>query len=442
MPVRAGPGGEWGELSPSASPARARQLTPQAAKEGELNSSCNARRRLGRRPSKLIAAVAAALCVTAPAAALSSEPSVDTRLALRSGGAPAPGNPEITDVICRRDCIGLRSPVVGGLIEVTGMGLADSVSVSFPGADGRVLAPVTRADEARAFARVPQGATDGRVRVRGTYGSRSDLSEASFDIRPRSELGSAGVLTLLEGAVKPKKTYLFGTKPPILRYVIASNQRRNDLRVDVIDTSGAVVRSFFRNDVPANSTQSIRWDARAQDKSPVRDGRYSFRIAGQTSGTAQRSRGVERGGLTVAIRGHIFPIRGPHDFGGSGSGFGAARSGHSHQGHDVFGDCGTPMVAARAGRVRYAGYQSSAGYYVVIDGRGSGRDMAYMHLLRPSRFATGEKVRTGQRIGEVGETGNAVGCHLHFEIWTAPGWYVGGSPIDPLPSLRRWDAYS
>ena len=100
------------------------------------------------------------------------------------------------------------------------------------------------------------------------------------------------------------------------------------------------------------------------------------------------------------------------------------------------------MVAARAGTVRYAGYESSAGYYVVIDGRGSGRDMAYMHLMRPSRFATGQKVRTGQRIGEVGETGNAVGCHLHFEIWTAPGWYVGGSPIDPLPSLERWDAYS
>jgi murein DD-endopeptidase MepM/ murein hydrolase activator NlpD len=68
--------------------------------------------------------------------------------------------------------------------------------------------------------------------------------------------------------------------------------------------------------------------------------------------------------------------------------------------------------------------------------------MAYMHLLRPSRFATGKKVRTGQRIGEVGETGNASGCHLHFEIWTAPGWYVGGSPIDPYPSLKRWDAYS
>ena len=386
--------------------------------------------------------MATALLATAPAAAISSVPTVNSPVMARSGGAQAPGVPEITDVLCRRDCVGVRSPVIGGLIEVAGVGFTDARSVSFPGADTRVLSPVVRATDTQVFARVPEGATDGRVRVRGSYGSRSELSEASLDIRPRSELGSAGALTLLEGAVTPKKSYLFGTSPPILRYVVASDQRRNDLRVDIVDTAGTVIRSFFRDDVLANSVQSIRWDGRAQDKSPVRDGRYSFRIAGQTGGAAQRTRGVERGGLTVAIRGHIFPIRGPHDFGGAGSNFGAARSGHSHQGHDVFADCGTPMVAARAGTVRYAAYQSSAGYYVVIDGKGSGRDMAYMHLMRPSRFSTGDKVRTGQRIGEVGETGNAVGCHLHFEIWTAPGWYVGGSPIDPLPALKRWDAYS
>jgi hypothetical protein len=27
-------------------------------------------------------------------------------------------------------------------------------------------------------------------------------------------------------------------------------------------------------------------------------------------------------------------------------------------------------------------------------------------------------------------------------MWTAPGWYEGGRPFDPLPSLRGWDAYS
>jgi murein DD-endopeptidase MepM/ murein hydrolase activator NlpD len=41
----------------------------------------------------------------------------------------------------------------------------------------------------------------------------------------------------------------------------------------------------------------------------------------------------------------------------------------------------------------------------------------------------------------VGETGRASGCHLHFELWTAPGWYKGGRAVDPLPTLRRWDSY-
>jgi murein DD-endopeptidase MepM/ murein hydrolase activator NlpD len=137
-----------------------------------------------------------------------------------------------------------------------------------------------------------------------------------------------------------------------------------------------------------------------------------------------------------------FPVRGDHNYGSSGSTFGAPRSGHSHQGQDVFAACGTKLQAARGGEVQYAGYQSAAGHYLVIDGKKTGVDYVYMHLRQAPTVGTGDRVETTQTIGQVGDSGNATGCHLHFELWGAPGWYEGGSPFDPLPSLKHWDSYS
>ena len=122
--------------------------------------------------------------------------------------------------------------------------------------------------------------------------------------------------------------------------------------------------------------------------------------------------------------------------------FGAGRSGHTHQGQDVFAKCGTPLVAARGGKVRWKAYHSAAGNYVVIDGAGTGIDTVYMHLKRPSLLKKGQKVYTGQLLGYVGDTGDAVGCHLHFEMWSSPGWYEGGAPFDPLSYLKSWDKVS
>lgn len=72
---------------------------------------------------------------------------------------------------------------------------------------------------------------------------------------------------------------------------------------------------------------------------------------------------------------------------------------------------------------------------------GTVRGKPALHMKAPALVRVGQTVRTGDPIGLVGETGRASGCHLHFELWTSPGWYAGGSPIDPLPTLRRWDAY-
>ena len=147
--------------------------------------------------------------------------------------------------------------------------------------------------------------------------------------------------------------------------------------------------------------------------------------------------------LRRAQSGWKFPVRGPHNYGGASARFGAPRSGHSHQGHDVMAACGTKLVAARGGRVQYRGYQASgAGYYIVIDGAKTRQDFVYMHLIRPAVVGKGQTVATGQKIGKVGTTGSSSACHLHFEIWGAPGWYQGGKPFNPLPKLKYWDSFS
>ena len=137
----------------------------------------------------------------------------------------------------------------------------------------------------------------------------------------------------------------------------------------------------------------------------------------------------------VAPAEHVFPIDGPHDLGrGAANTFGGGRG---HDGQDMFADCGTPVVAAEGGRVRFVAYEGAAGNYIVI--ASGDADSVYMHLARLPRLGVGDRVEIGQRIGSVGRSGDADGCHLHFELWTKPGWYKGGHAYDPLPRLRRWD---
>ena len=257
---------------------------------------------------------------------------------------------------------------------------------------------------------------------------------------------SAGTLSLISARTWPRKSFYYGARSPRLRYEIGSDQPSNDLRIDVVDENGETMTSFYRNDVAPATPDSVRWDGTAGDGRPAKNGHYSFRIVPQSGGRVARratsSASTEPLSLSFDLYGYAFPILGAHDYGGAAGRFGAARSGHTHEGQDVMAKCGTPLVAARGGAVQYAGYEAAAGNYVVIDGKGTGFDFAYMHLLEPSPLQEGATVRTGEPIGLVGQTGDATACHLHFEIWTAPGWYEGGSPIDPLPYLKQWDEYS
>ena len=129
---------------------------------------------------------------------------------------------------------------------------------------------------------------------------------------------------------------------------------------------------------------------------------------------------------------HVFPVPAKHKY---GDGFGASRG---HEGQDIFARCGKTIRAARGGRVKYRDRQGAAGNYVVINGKGTIRDYAYLHLRRPAPVRRGERVTTGEIIGKVGDTGNASGCHLHFELWRGD-W--NGRP-DVTRKLRQWDSWS
>jgi len=130
-----------------------------------------------------------------------------------------------------------------------------------------------------------------------------------------------------------------------------------------------------------------------------------------------------------------FPIDGRWQFGANATnGFGGGRG---HQGQDVFAACGTPLVAIVDSTVQFVASHSRAGNYVLLQDD-TGQSYAYMHMRDPAAVAKRDVVRAGDLVGYVGETGRASGCHLHFELWVAPGWYEGGSAVDPLPALKQW----
>ncbi len=140
--------------------------------------------------------------------------------------------------------------------------------------------------------------------------------------------------------------------------------------------------------------------------------------------------------VTGAVTPGVFPVQGAHTYGESGSNVFTGKGGH--QGNDVFAACGTPLVAPQPATVTRTAFQSRAGNYVVLKAD-DGRGFAYMHLREASPVKKGQRLAAGQPVGTVGQTGRASGCHLHFELWTAPGWYEGGEPIDPRAQLNAWD---
>ena len=96
-----------------------------------------------------------------------------------------------------------------------------------------------------------------------------------------------------------------------------------------------------------------------------------------------------------------------------------------HAGQDIGAPTGTPIVAAKAGRVSFAGWRGGYGNCTIID-HGGGVATLYGHQSRLAA-GVGTQVAQGQVIGYVGSTGASTGPHLHWEV------RINGAPVNPIP---------
>ncbi len=149
---------------------------------------------------------------------------------------------------------------------------------------------------------------------------------------------------------------------------------------------------------------------------------------------------------------HSTPTSSKQGSGGSASGIGGHYTGgkmtwpvigggnyisqYYHYGHwaiDIAAQYGSKVVAAAAGKVTFAGWKNNGGGWQVWISHGGNLYTTYNHMSAIT-VAAGEYVGRGHQVGRIGQSGDATGPHLHFEVWVGPIWN-GGQRMNPLNYL-------
>ena len=139
--------------------------------------------------------------------------------------------------------------------------------------------------------------------------------------------------------------------------------------------------------------------------------------------------------------GYVFPVFGPAAFGNT---FGAYRgdvAGKWHHGEDVVAPYGTPLLAVADGTLFSVGWNDLGGWRLWLRDD-AGNEFYYAHLSAYSPLAiAGKRVRAGDVVGFVGDSGDARGGvpHLHFEIHPVDLLQYGyDGAVAPYPFLVAW----
>lgn len=240
-----------------------------------------------------------------------------------------------------------------------------------------------------------------------------------------------GARLVLEN-VTPRTIFTGGTHDADFAYKTAGATA--DLKIEAVKRgSSKVAKTWNRDGVEPDVKQHIKWNG-AKDGGGKAQGRYFFRV--KEAGGKQLARKRADGKREVRVYPAKFPVRGRHQY---WDGWGAGRS---HKGQDVGANCGTQLVAAQAGKVAFKGYDGGGyGNYLIINVAGEPHAEVYGHMKHKATVRDGQNVKTGEKIGEVGQSGNAVGCHLHFEYWESK--YPNGHASPSVTKhLKEWDKWS
>lgn len=99
----------------------------------------------------------------------------------------------------------------------------------------------------------------------------------------------------------------------------------------------------------------------------------------------------------------------------------------NHAGIDIAAPAGTPVKAPQVGVVTAVGYSPTLGKYIVLE-HGAGVTTRFGHMSE-TNVQKGQQVDQGTQIGKVGQTGNATGPHLHYEL------RINGKAVDPSKGI-------
>ncbi len=261
--------------------------------------------------------------------------------------------------------------------------------------------------------------SDGERLRQAAVDAHAAIADAQDDLRANSKaLRHYVVSVYINPAMEPDRDSRRGELVAQLREVLVNAYARKQHRLEALRATAAAA------DEAAASAQRFTGDP-AQDAA-IKTGQAKV----DALAAALRLYAV---GDTGTPSGFRFPISAPYRFGNS---WGAPRMigtqfAHSHQGVDVFADKGSPLVAVEPGTVVRRGSDRLGGLKLWLIGD-SGYVYYYAHLDGfVASVVDGTRVKPGDTIGYVGNTGNAQGGapHLHFEV------HIRGVAVNPYPLL-------